>query len=437
MGFFSRFGRDGLARDAMHLGIGQGMRLVVQAAYFVLIARSLGANAYGAFVSVVALAATLAPFSGMGTPNLFIKDVRSGKRAANVCWGNGLLLTTVSGAFFTLLILGLNSFFHLKTGLFVVVVVCVSDLIFMKYIELAAFGMGAVNRMKDLAIQGVVVSILRLAAIAVLVVSMKPVTLSVWVWAYLSTSVVGTLYAVYQSTCFWGRPVFNLASLREDVQEGVFFSISTSATSIYNDVDKIMLGRLSDFASTGIYSAAYRIIDVSMTPVRSLVSAAYPQFFNKGIDGMRGTYPYAKSLIRKSSLYGLAIFIGLWIFAPIVPAMLGKQYAAALPALRMLSIIPLLRCFHVFFADSLSGGGFQRIRTAIQVGIGVINVALNLVILPRYSWRGAAWTSVACDALLVLAFWATAAYLYRRQLEREAKQQTISDPQEQTLRTGV
>jgi O-antigen/teichoic acid export membrane protein len=411
--FFSRFKKSGLARDAMHLSIGQGLRLVIQAVYFILIARSLGSNAYGAFVAVVALAATLGPFSGMGTTNLFIRDVRSGKRAPVVCWGNGLLLTTISGSTLTIVILALNLVFHLKNTVFVVVVVCISDLIFMKITELASFGFAACDRMKDTSIQSVVVSLLRLIAIAVLAVFVRPVSLSQWVWAYLLTSILGAGFAVYKGGQLWGRPRFQLTSLREDISEGVFFSISTSATSIYNDVDKIMLGRLSDFASTGIYSAAYRIIDVSMTPVRSLVSAAYPQFFKRGVDGMRATYPYAKSLIYKSSLYGVVITTALWLFAPILPILLGKQYLAAVPALRWLALIPLLRCFHVFLADSLSGAGFQRTRTAIQVGIGVINVVLNLLILPRYSWRGAAWTSLACDGMLVIVFWLTAVYLFR------------------------
>lgn len=415
MKLLSRFKRSGLARDAMHLSIGQGLRLVIQAAYFVLIARSLGPDAYGAFVAVVALAAVLGPFSGMGTPNLFIKDVRSGKRAAGVCWGNGLLLTTVSGLALTLVVLFLNFVFHLKTGWPVVVVVCLSDLVFMKVIELAAFGFGAMDRMKELAIQSVVVSLLRLLAIASLLVIFHSVSLSLWIWAYLLTSIVGTVYAVYKGTRMWGAPLLSVALLREDIAEGVFFSISTSATSIYNDVDKIMLARLSDFSATGIYGAAYRIIDVSMTPVRSLVSAAYPQFFQKGVHGMRATYPYAKSLILKSSIYGGCIFVGLWLVAPLLPALLGKQYAAAVPALRWLSLIPLMRCIHVFFSDALSGGGFQRTRTGIQVAVGAINVGLNLIILPRYSWRGAAWTSLGCDGLLVVAFWATALFLFRRQ----------------------
>jgi len=411
----SRLTKSGLARDTMHLSIGQGLRLLIQAAYFVLIARSLGPAAYGAFAAVVALAAVLGPFSGMGTTNLFIRDVRSGKREAVICWGNGLLITVVSGSLLTVLVLVLNHFLHLKTSSFIVLVVCISDLIFMKITELAAFGFAASNRMKDTSIQSVVISLLRLLAIGILVLALHHVSLSEWVWAYLVSGMVGTGYAVYRGTALWGSPQLQLSSLREDLSEGLFFSISTSATSIYNDVDKIMLGRLSDFASTGIYSAAYRLIDVSMTPVRSLVSAAYPVFFKKSVGGIRATYPYAKSLIFKASMYGAAISIGLWICAPILPLLLGKQYILAVPALRLLSLIPLLRCFHVFLADSLSGAGFQRTRTVIQVGVGLLNVIANLLILPRFSWRGAAWTSLACDGLLVVIFWAVSDYLYRRQ----------------------
>jgi len=354
----------------------------------------------------------------MGTTNLFIRDVRSGKREAVICWGNGLLITVVSGSLLTVLVLVVNNLLHLKTSSFIVLVVCISDLIFMKITELAAFGFAASNRMKDTSIQSVVVSLLRLLAIGILVLTVHPVSLSEWVWAYLVSGILGTGYAVFRGTALWGRPKLQLSSLREDLSEGLFFSISTSATSIYNDVDKIMLGRLSDFVSTGIYSAAYRLIDVSMTPVRSLVSAAYPVFFKKGVGGIAATYPYAKSLIFKASMYGTAISASLWICAPILPLVLGRQYILAVPALRLLAPIPLLRCFHVFLADSLSGAGFQRTRTAIQVGVGLINVVANLFILPRFSWRGAAWTSVACDGLLVVVFWCVSDYLFRKQTSR-------------------
>src|ERR1700733_6026231 len=395
--------------------MGMGLRLVIQAGYFVLIARSLGPGPYGAFVAVVAMAGVLGPFSGLGTPNLFIKNVRSGKREAAICWGNGMLLCVVSGTLFSALVVGLSFIFHLKTGAFVIIVVCLSDLVFIKVTELAAFGFAASDRMTQPSIQSVVISLLRFAGIAALMAVVHTVTLQRWVLVYLLTSLLGTIYAVWKGSQLWGRPKVNLQALREDVAEGVFFSIGSSATTVYNDIDKIMLSKLSDLASTGIYAAAYRVIDVSLTPVRSLVSAAYPRFFREGVGGMRATYPYALSLIAKSSVYGALTFVGLWLCAPVLPHILGSKYDAVVPALRWLALLPFLRCFHVFLGDALSGGGLPRIRTGIQVLVALMNVGLNIIILPRYSWRGAAWTSLLCDGLLVVMFWCAALYSRRRQ----------------------
>jgi O-antigen/teichoic acid export membrane protein len=403
----------GLLRDTTHLSLGQGFRLVIQAAYFVLIARSLGPDAYGAFVTVVAMAALLGPFSGLGTATLFIKNVRSGKREASICWGNGILLTVLSGTLLSGLGVGLSALLHLKTVPFVVTIVCVADLILLKVTELAAFGFAALDQMKQTSIQNVVVSLLRLGGIVTLVITLHRVTLDLWVLTYLLTTLLGTLYALIKGGQLWGRPVVDLQALREDAAEGVFFSVAGSATTVYNDIDKIMLSRLADLAATGVYGAAYRVIDVTMTPVRSLAAAAYPHFFRKGLDGMAQTYPYALSLIAKTSIYGAMASAGLWLVAPIVPHILGSQYQAVVPAVRWLALIPLLRCIHSFMADALSGAGLQRIRTGIQVLVALINIGLNVVILPRYSWRGAAWTSLGCDGLLVALFWSTA-FRYRR-----------------------
>ena len=414
MSVLVRLKSRGLLRDTTHLSLGQGFRLVIQAAYFVLIARTLGPDAYGAFVTVVAMAALLGPFSGLGTATLFVKNVRSGKRAASICWGNGILLTVVSGTLLSVLGVGLSAVLHLKTVPFAVTIVCFADLVLLKVTELAAFGFAALDQMKQTSIQNVVVSLLRLGGIIILVVTVHPVTLDLWVLTYLLTTLLGTLYALNKGGQVWGRPMVDLRALREDAAEGVFFSVAGSATTIYNDIDKIMLSRLADLAATGVYSAAYRVIDVTMTPVRSLAAAAYPHFFRKGLDGMARTYPYALSLIAKTSIYGAMASAGLWLAAPILPYILGNQYQAVVPAVRWLALIPLLRCIHSFMADSLSGAGLQRMRTGIQVLVALINIGLNVVILPRYSWRGAAWTSLGCDGLLVALFWSTA-FRYRRQ----------------------
>jgi O-antigen/teichoic acid export membrane protein len=414
----ARLSTRGLFRDTLHLSIGQGFRLVIQAAYFVLVARSLGPDAYGAFVTMVAISALLGPFSGMGTPNLFIKNVRAHKRPANVCWGNGILLTLVSGTLLCLLATLLSRLLQLKTAAPVVLAVCFADMVLLKVTELAASGFTACGRMKQTSVQNVVASLLRLSGIIGLIAAMhllnRPVMLANWVWVYLFATLLGTVYAVTRGSRLWGRPRTSLKALREDVAEGVYFSAAGAATTIYNDIDKIMLSRLADLASTGVYGAAYRVIDVSMTPIRSLAAAAYPRFFERGGKGIAASYQYAQSLIAKTTAYGAMVSAALWMLAPVLVTILGPKYEAVVPAVRWLALIPFLRCVHSFLADALSGADLQRTRMAIQVLVAITNIALNLMVLPKYSWRGAAWTSLACDGLLVAAFWCVHLFYRRR-----------------------
>jgi O-antigen/teichoic acid export membrane protein len=82
---------------------------------------------------------------------------------------------------------------------------------------------------------------------------------------------------------------------------------------------------------------------------------------------------------------------------------LGSEYHASVEALRWLAPILILRTVHRFYSNSLTGAGFQGARTAAQAGVALFNVLLNLWLIPAYSWRGAAWSSLASDALLLVS----------------------------------
>ncbi len=78
--------------------------------------------------------------------------------------------------------------------------------------------------------------------------------------------------------------------------EGVGFSVAASTTSVYNDIDKAMLSRYGMLAANGIYSMAYRVIDMSCTPIRALQSAAFPRFCQTGRNGARGSIAFTRKL---------------------------------------------------------------------------------------------------------------------------------------------
>jgi O-antigen/teichoic acid export membrane protein len=199
-----------------------------------------------------------------------------------------------------------------------------------------------------------------------------------------------------------------------EIREGFYFAASQTAQTVYNDIDKTMLARLSALEATGIYGAAYRIIDVSFVPVSALLWSSYPSFFRAGARGISSSLAYARPLLFRALAYAGLVCAGLLLGAGIVPHILGEQYRQTVEALRWLSVLPLLKAVHYFLSDTLTGAGYQAVRTSLQASVAVFNVLLNLWIIPAYSWRGAAWSSIASDAALVLGVAIAVSVLERR-----------------------
>jgi O-antigen/teichoic acid export membrane protein len=211
-----------------------------------------------------------------------------------------------------------------------------------------------------------------------------------------------------------GRPRFNLSQIGSETREGLYFSAGQCAQTVYNDIDKTMLARLGSLEATGIYGAAYRLIDVSFAPVWSMLAASYPSFFRAGANGIRATLSYAKPLLLRALGYAVLVCFLMLAGAGLVPRILGGEYVSTVEALRWLAVLPILKVVHFFLSDALTGAGFQGVRSAIQIGVAIFKVLINLWIIPLYSWRGAAWSSIASDALLACGIGAAAYVLSRR-----------------------
>jgi O-antigen/teichoic acid export membrane protein len=106
-------------------------------------------------------------------------------------------------------------------------------------------------------------------------------------------------------------------------------------------------------------------------------------------------------LLLRALAYAVAICAVLLISANLVPRILGPEYTPAAEALRWLALLPVFKSLHYFLSDTLTGSGYQAVRTSLQAGVAVFNVLINLWLIPSYSWRGAAWSSVASDGLLL------------------------------------
>ncbi len=416
-----------LVRNTGWLILGQGTRIVIQALYFVLMARALGVSGYGAFAGVAAWAAVTAPFSGIGYGNILIKNVARDRSRFAPCWGNALLMTVISGVLLTVVVIGFSVWTLPPTiPVVLTMLVALSDLVFTRLVDISAQAFQSVELLDRTARVQVMLNLFRLVAIVGLILYTSTPSIVAWGACYLASAVVSAGLAVGWVSNSLGKPVLSGRYPKREIKEGIYFSISLSAQNVYNDIDKTMLSRFSTLSATGIYGAAYRLIDISFLPVRSLLWASNVRFFQHGAEGLHSGIRYAKKLLPWASLYGVAIGVVLLVGAPLIPFVLGHGYQESVPATRWLAILPFIRVMHYFASDALTGADHQGVRSGIQVSVALLNVILNFWLIPAYSWLGAAWSSCITDGLLAISMWIAVASLLRKE-SRQRFQSVSSD----------
>jgi O-antigen/teichoic acid export membrane protein len=381
---------------------GHGLRLAIQALYFIEIARSLGVRNYGAFVGVVSLVAIVFPFGALGSGNLLVKNVSRDKALFPTYWGRALVTTAVCGSILLLFVLTVSRFaLPSQIPLRLVVLVGASDLFALNIVTISGQAFQSFGRLNQTALINVLMSSGRLlGAILLIAVQPHPSPLQ-WGYIYFTcTATVAVIASIMVSTTL-GPPLFRRSFSYLEMREGFYFAAGQTAQTVYNDIDKTMLARLGTLEATGIYGAAYRLIDVSFVPISALLWAAYPNFFRAGDAGISAALNYAKPLLLRALAYAVSISGVLFLSANLLPHILGPEYAPTAEAVRWLVVLTVFRSLHYFLSDTLTGSGHQAVRTSLQAGVAVFNVLINLWLIPAYSWRGAAWSSIASDGLLL------------------------------------
>ena len=403
-----------LARNTLWMSMGQGLRLLVQAVFFTVIARALGAGNYGSFVGVAALVGILYPFGTLGSGHLLVKSVARDRGTFALAWGDALVTTAICAvALVGAAMLLARGVLPASIPLHLVLLVAIADIPGMSLNTIAGQAFQSFEQLQWTAVISVLISVNRLLGALILVLLFRHPTALQWGYVYLICTAVTATVSTALVYFRLGTPRLKLHRSPGALWKGFHFSVTLSAQTVYNDIDKTMLARFSTLNATGIYGAAYRLIDVSFAPVLALLFAAYPNFFREGSAGVASSFSYARPLMRRAMCYGALVACAILLFAGIVPYVLGPEYAETTVALRWLSPLPLLKATHYFLADTLTGAGHQGLRSGIQAGVAVFNVLINLWLIPRYSWLGAAWSSIASDGLLVCSV-GMAVYLLSR-----------------------
>ncbi len=394
-----------LRRGVTWLLAGQGGTLITQAVYFAVLARLLGRSEYGLYVGVFSLTTVLGQYSSLGSGALFLRYVSHTPGNYARYWGNILLSTGITGSILVIAGVSLGPLVLGKSNAPLLALAAISSCLCNQLVTCASQVFQTFQRMRITAMLTLFANAARMVLAVTMLVLLGRCDAVQWVGASLVLSAIVAIVSCTTVIRSFGFPRFELSLLKDRALEGIGFSAASSTACVYNDIDKVLLSHFGMNAANGVYSLAYRVIDMASAPIYALRDAVLPKLFKQGVEGIKPLKEITESLLSKAVLFNLAAALCMFVGAPLIETLVGREYAASVGVLRWLCLIPCFRGIHQLAGSALTGAGFQRYRTATQFMAAGSNAALNLWLIPKYGWLGAAWASLATDSGLAAANW--------------------------------
>jgi O-antigen/teichoic acid export membrane protein len=170
---------------------------------------------------------------------------------------------------------------------------------------------------------------------------------------------------------------------------------------LFFKIDALLLPGLAGAVAAGTYAAAYKVSEGAGVISSSFTLALFPRL-SRDTD-LSGAYRMALRVLLQIA-FPLAVGIGL-LSEQIVALFGGREY---LPDSAI--ALSILICYLPFsYANGLTqyvliAAGKQRMLTGAFAAALAFNLAANLVLIPRFSYVGAAWVTVASEIVLLVPF---------------------------------
>jgi O-antigen/teichoic acid export membrane protein len=210
-------------------------------------------------------------------------------------------------------------------------------------------------------------------------------------------------------------PRFDRAAWRELQAAALPLGFFMLSLTLYSYIDTVILGVMRTDAETGWYAAAYRVYE-GLTYAPSILAAVLtPRLSYLFIHDRTAHRGMLARALGASVLLGIVLGgVTMVVARPLVVALFGAAYAAAAAPLQILAGGALFVFgTWILHAAAISTNLDRRLIVTTIAGL-CTNVILNVVWIPRWGVSGAAWATVAAEAVTVILLFAQVEWRLRR-----------------------
>jgi O-antigen/teichoic acid export membrane protein len=175
-------------------------------------------------------------------------------------------------------------------------------------------------------------------------------------------------------------------------------------TTLYFKVDVPILQLFRSFNEVGWYTAAYKPFEALLFVPMSMLNVIFPLLAIYHREAPARLAVGVDRFYKLLLLIGWPLTIGVLVLAPGLTRLLGL-FPPAEPALEILALGIVFMFVNNTWIATLNAIDRQAAFTWAALASLVVNVGLNLVLIPAYGYLGAAFATVLTEAVLFVIGW--------------------------------
>ncbi|MEI8224070.1 MAG: flippase [bacterium] len=383
-----------ILRNTIWLSLAEIGSRIARGGLGIVAARMLGVSGLGVFSYAIALGGFLTFFEDAGIATFVTRSFAKNEHDKHIIFGTALVLKIILGVVALLFFIGIGPLVSTIPASRVIIPV-IAFLMFCDALRALFFSITrAEQRMHvDAKVQIITNTLIVIFGISFMMVSPTPLSLA---WGYALGSFIGTsiMFFVIRNYLPNIRKTFSRKLLNEIFFAAWPFTVLAISNVLIFNTDTLFLGYYGTTTDVGLYAAASRIVQMFYILASLFATSTFPTLVQKTQDQSD-----IMSAIRKSLILMLVLAVPLMTImilgsVPIMNILFGYSFVVGAPILTILALsyIPVF-ILSILNNVVLALDKQKQFVIANIVGV-VVNIALDVLLIPHYQGVGAAIASV-------------------------------------------
>lgn len=394
-----------IIKNSLFVFISQGLLLVSNIIVYGLIGRKLGPTDFGNFSFVMAYIGLFTVLADFGLGIYISREVSRKREITQEYLSNALAIVTVSFPITLALLVIVTSFLNVSNDIKVAIFVS-SIYLFLGGILSIFRGIYHAHEQMELETITIIVEKLASIILVIIIIFTVPVIIGLII-GYILARILSVFTALYLYGKHIPRTAFSTINYKKLIyvlRETFPFSVNVLTTTIYVQIDLVILALLINETDAGFYKAATSLVIPLAIVASALNSAMLPNMAREYLVSLPRVGNLLKSSMRYLFIIGIPISVIIISQADtIIKLIYGDKFLASVAPLKILSLIIPMRFINNSMGTGLTAVNRQSYRAGVIFISAVLNIILNFALIPKYSYIGASYATVITEIIILTA----------------------------------